>query len=136
MNEDLFGGLGVKVNLKHEQDFLKIIETLTRIGIEAKWKQKLIQSCHILHKRGTYAILHFKELFILDGKPSNVTEMDIYRRNTIVKLLDQWGLVELENKDEFYTNSNFAPMSQIKVIPHSKKREWTLESKYTIGTKT
>ena len=121
----------VEVQLKESDDFLKVKETLTRIGIAAKKDNVLFQSCHILHKQGRYYIVHFKELFALDGKPTNFSDEDKARRNTIVKLLAEWGLVDVVNKDT-YTEPQ-APLSQIKVITHKNKDEWTLEPKYNIG---
>ena len=112
-------------------DFLKVKETLTRIGIAAKKDNVLFQSCHILHKQGRYYIVHFKELFALDGKPTNFSDEDKARRNTIVKLLAEWGLVDVMIKDSYIVPQ--APLSQIKVIAHKDKNEWTLEPKYNIG---
>lgn len=128
---DVFGGLGVRITLKHPDDFLKVKETLTRIGVSSKSTNTLYQSCHILHKQGQYAILHFKELFILDGKPSTIDETDIIRRDTIVKLLNEWGLIK-------FVDTAPAPKTSIglvKVLPFSEKDNWTLASKYTVGTK-
>src|SRR5690606_1865042 len=113
-DNDLFGGLGVGISLAHPNDFLKVKETLTRMGVSSKKEKKLFQSCHILHKRGCYAILHFKEMFLLDGRSGDIPEEDLARRNTIAKLLDQWNLVTLHSAlDE----EDCAPMSQVKIIP-------------------
>jgi len=123
----------VEVALKQDEDFLKVRETLTRIGIASRKHRKLYQSCHILHKQKRYFIVHFKELFALDGKPSNFSEDDEARRNTIANLLDQWGLVTLLNRD--LVERNMAPISHVKIISHKEKDEWILESKYNIGKK-
>ena len=120
----------LEVTLKEPDDFLKIRETLSRIGVASRKEKKLYQSCHILHKQGKYYIVHFKELFALDGKQTNLSENDIARRNTISKLLKDWGLVEIESETE-----PSAPLSQIKIISFKEKNEWTLETKYNIGTK-
>jgi len=119
-----------EVFLKEPDDFLKIRETLSRIGVASRKEKKLYQSCHILHKQGKYYIVHFKELFALDGKDTNLSENDIARRNTIVKLLSDWGLVEIK-----VTPEPIAPLSQIKIISFKEKDEWTLETKYNIGKK-
>ena len=134
MNEedDIFNGLGIEIELKERDDFLKVKETLTRIGVSSRKDNKLYQSCHILHKRGRYVILHFKELFALDGKKANLSENDVQRRNRIIKLLSDWGLVEIVNVSAI---SDAAPLSQIKVIAYKEKGDWTLESKYNIGKK-
>jgi len=131
--EDIFRGVGVEVNLKNQDDFLKVRETLTRIGIASKKEKKLFQSCHILHKRGRYVILSFKELFKLDGKESNFTESDLARRNTIAKLLHDWGLVEILELD--VVEEPTIPISQIKIIPHKEKSQWELVAKYQVGSK-
>jgi hypothetical protein len=123
----------VEVRLKNPEDFLKIKETLTRIGVASRKDQTLYQSCHILHKQRRYFIVHFKELFALDGKPTNFAEEDEMRRNTIVNLLEEWGLVEVVNPD--MTKEKIAPISQIKVLSHKEKSDWVLEAKYTIGKK-
>ena len=123
----------VEVALKQDEDFLKVRETLTRIGIASRRDRKLYQSCHFLHKQKRYFIVHFKELFALDGKPSNFSEEDEARRNTIANLLDQWGLVTLLNRD--LVESNLAPISHVKILSHKEKDEWILESKYNIGKK-
>ena len=120
----------LEVTLKEPDDFLKIRETLSRIGVASRKEKKLYQSCHILHKQGRYYIVHFKELFALDGKQTNLSENDIARRNTISKLLKDWGLVELKGETE-----PIAPLSQIKIISFKEKGDWTLETKYNIGTK-
>ena len=117
--------------MKNSDDFLKVKETLTRIGIPSKREKVLYQSCHILHKRGKYYIVHFKELFALDGKPTNITSNDVQRRNRITKLLSDWGLVEISGED----TGDLAPLNQIKVLSFKDKGEWTLESKYNIGKK-
>ena len=123
----------VEVKLKEDEDFLKIRETLTRIGVASRKDKTLFQSCHILHKQGKYYITHFKELFSMDGKPSNFTEDDISRRNSIANLLAEWGLVELVNPEK--TKEPVSPLSQIKVLPHKEKDEWNLAAKYNIGNK-
>ena len=122
----------VEVTLKEPDDFLKIRETLTRIGVASRKERKLYQSCHILHKKGQYYIVHLKELFALDGKKANLSENDLQRRNRIIKLLSDWGLVEIVKISEVV---NVAPLSQIKVIAYREKGEWILESKYNIGKK-
>jgi len=121
----------VEVRLKKDDDFLKIRETLTRIGVASKKEKTLYQSCHILHKQGRYFIVHFKELFALDGKPSNFTESDIARRNTITNLLKEWDLVEIVSDSQ--TQNPVAPISQVKVLPFKEKQEWELVAKYNIG---
>jgi len=123
----------VKVELDQQEDFLKIKETLTRIGVASKKDKTLYQSCHILHKQGSYYIVHFKELFMLDGKPSNFSDEDRARRNTIATLLEQWGLLKINNKDQL--ESGLAPISQVKIISHKEKDEWELVAKYNIGRK-
>ena len=123
----------IEIKLKEPDDFLKIKETLSRIGIASKKDKTLYQSCHILHKQGKYYIVHFKELFELDGKPSNMSENDIQRRNTIANLMAEWGLVKLV--DPAKTKDNVAPLSQIKILPFKDKSQWQLVSKYTIGKK-
>lgn len=120
------------VTLNNESDFLKVRETLTRIGVSSKKEKKLLQSCHILHKRGKYAIVHFKELFALDGKPTNFTDEDKQRRNMIASLLEEWGLITIDDKNMI---KDKALMSHIKIIPYKEKNEWTLEPKYNIGKK-
>ena len=123
----------VEVSLKQDEDFLKVRETLTRIGIASRRDRKLYQSCHILHKQKRYFIVHFKELFALDGKPSNFSADDEARRNTIANLLDQWGLVTLLNRD--IVERNLAPISHVKILSHKEKDEWALVAKYNIGRK-
>ena len=123
----------VEVTLTNPDDFLKVRETLTRIGVASKKEKTLYQSCHILHKQGRYYIVHFKELFALDGKPSNITESDVARRNTIIKLLKEWELVEIQ--DLALIENPVAPISQIKVLPFKDKDEWVLTAKYNIGKK-
>jgi hypothetical protein len=120
----------LEVKLNESDDFLKVRETLSRIGVASRKEKKLYQSCHILHKQGRYFIVHFKELFALDGKPANISLNDIERRNTIAKLLSDWELVELIGKSEPQ-----APLSQIKVLSYREKDEWILETKYNIGKK-
>jgi hypothetical protein len=124
----------VEVTLNEKDDFLKVRETLTRIGVASKKDRILYQSCHILHKQGKYYIVHFKELFALDGKPTDISENDLSRRNAIVKLLQDWGLVTIVNKDKA---ENPPPifLSQIKIISHKEKDEWDLVPKYNIGKK-
>ena len=121
----------IEVTLASEEDFLKIKETLTRIGVASRKDKKLFQSCHILHKQGRYYIVHFKELFSLDGKPSNFSEDDVARRNTIVNLLAEWELIKLVNPQK--SSEPVAPFSQVKVITHKETGEWELEAKYNIG---
>jgi len=123
----------LEVRLKKPDDFLKVRETLTRIGVSSRKEKKLFQSCHILHKRGKYYIVHFKELFALDGKPSNFEENDIGRRNTISKLLAEWGLLELVIPEK--SESPITPLSQIKILSYGERPEWELVTKYNIGTK-
>ena len=123
----------VEVKLANEDDFLKVRETLTRIGVASKKDQKLYQSCHILHKQGRYYIVHFKELFALDGKPTNISEDDLSRRNTIANLMAEWGLVTLI--DPVKSKEPVAPLSQIKVLAYKEKDEWELVAKYNIGRK-
>ena len=123
----------IEVKLHQEDDFLKVKETLTRIGVASEKNKTLYQSCHILHKRGKYYIVHFKELFALDGKPSSLDDEDLARRNTIANLLADWGLIELVTPK--MSEENQAPMKFIKVIPYKEKHEWELISKYKIGKK-
>jgi len=122
----------IQVMLKEPDDFLKVRETLTRIGVASRKEKKLYQSCHILHKKGQYYIVHFKELFALDGKKANISTNDLQRRNRIIQLLSDWGLIEVAKSDEIV---DAAPLSQIKVISYKDKGEWSLESKYNIGKK-
>ena len=124
----------IEVKLTSEDDFLKVRETLTRIGIASRKDKILYQSCHILHKQGKYYIVHFKELFALDGKPSNFEEADIGRRNAITNLIAEWGLVTIVDSDK--TKEPVAPLSQIKILPHKEKNEWELVAKYNIGRKS
>lgn len=123
----------VEVSLEEQDDFLKVRETLTRIGVSSRKEKVLYQSCHILHKQGRYYITHFKELFALDGKPSNLSENDIQRRNAIAKLLEEWELVKILNPEILV--DNIAPLHQIKIISFKEKDEWQLVTKYNIGTK-
>ena len=123
-------GLMLEVRLNDPDDFLKVRETLSRIGVASRKERKLYQSCHILHKQGRYFIVHFKELFALDGKPTNLSQNDIERRNTITGLLADWDLIEIIGLDE-----PKAPLSQIKVLSFKEKDEWILETKYNIGKK-
>ena len=120
----------LEVGLNEPDDFLKVRETLSRIGVASRKERKLYQSCHILHKQGRYYIVHFKELFALDGKKTNLSENDIARRNTIANLLRDWGLINIIGEVK-----EVAPLSQIKVLSFSEKNEWTLETKYNIGKK-
>ena len=122
----------VEVVLKEPDDFLKVRETLTRIGVASRKEKKLYQSCHILHKQGRYYIVHFKELFALDGKKANLSANDVQRRNRIVQLLSDWGLISISAKEII---ADVAPLSQIKVLSYKEKGDWTLESKYNIGKK-
>ena len=122
----------IEVVLKEPDDFLKVRETLTRIGVASRKERKIYQSCHILHKQGKYYIVHFKELFALDGKNANITQNDVQRRNRIAQLLSDWGLVRLVDTSQV---TELAPLNQIKVISFKEKGEWTLESKYNIGKK-
>ena len=122
----------IEVALREPDDFLKVRETLTRIGVASRKEKKLYQSCHILHKQGKYYIVHFKELFALDGKKANLSINDVQRRNRIVQLLGDWGLVTISSKESI---ADVAPLSQIKVLAYREKGDWTLESKYNIGKK-
>jgi hypothetical protein len=122
----------VEITFPEKDDFLKIRETLSRIGVASRKEKELFQSCHILHKRGKYYIVHFKELFKLDGKQSNFDESDVARRNTIIDLLRQWSLVKV--LDPKRIEEPRAPLSQIKVIPYKEKQQWKLTQKYSIGT--
>lgn len=137
--DNIFRNQGVEINLLSPDNFLKIKETLTRIGIASKREKVLHQSCHILHKKdretekSRYAILHFKELFILDGKQNNLEDEDIARRNTIVNLLEEWNLLKVVDPSQ--TEDPVAPLNKIKILPHKEKPNWTLDSKYTVGTK-
>ena len=122
----------LEVVLSEPDDFLKVRETLTRIGVASRKDKTLYQSCHILHKQGRYFIVHFKELFALDGKTADLLDNDLQRRNTIAKLLVDWGLITINDAEHF---TDYAPLSQIKVISHKEKDEWKLETKYNIGKK-
>ena len=123
----------VEVRLNEPDDFLKVRETLTRIGVASRKEKKLYQSCHILHKQGKYYIVHFKELFALDGKYANLTVNDVQRRNRITRLLADWGLINVVKEDSI---GDIAPLNQIKVLPYKDKHDWILEQKYNIGKKT
>ena len=123
----------VEVSLGEPDDFLKVRETLTRIGVASRKEKKLYQSCHILHKQGRYFIVHFKELFALDGKRANLTVNDVQRRNRIAQLLTDWGLIKISNADQI---QDIAPLNQIKVLAYKDKGDWMLETKYNIGRKT
>ena len=122
----------VEVTLSEPDDFLKVRETLTRIGVASRKEKKLYQSCHILHKQGKYYIVHFKELFALDGKRANLSTNDVQRRNRIVQLLSDWNLISLLNPEK---SNDIAPLNQIKVIAYKEKHDWSLETKYNIGKK-
>ena len=124
----------IEVSLTEQDDFLKVRETLTRIGVSSRKERVLYQSCHILHKQGRYYIVHFKELFALDGKPSNISENDIQRRNAIANLLEEWGLIKILNPQ--LMTDNIAPLHQIKIISFKEKDDWQLITKYNIGKKT
>ena len=123
----------IEVKLNEPDDFLKVRETLTRIGVASRKEKKLYQSCHILHKQGKYFIVHFKELFALDGKFANLTINDVQRRNRITRLLSDWGLISVIKEESI---QDIAPLNQIKVLPYKDKNEWKLEQKYNIGKKT
>jgi hypothetical protein len=123
----------VEVRLRSSEDFLKVKETLSRIGLASKKDNTLYQSCHILHKQGRYYIVHFKELFMLDGKQADFSESDVARRNRIVLLLDEWNLVEIVDKDQ--VKDPIAPINQVKIIPYKEKSQWNLVTKYTIGNR-
>jgi hypothetical protein len=131
-NIDVEGYVPLEITLDHPDDFLKIKETLTRIGVASKKDKILYQSCHILHKQGRYFIVHFKELFALDGKQAELTDNDLERRNVIAKLLSDWGLLKIIDSD---LHQAIAPLSQVKVISYKEKDEWDLQSKYNIGKK-
>ena len=124
----------LEVILKEPDDFLKIRETLSRIGVASRKERKLYQSCHILHKQGRYYIVHFKELFALDGKPTNFSENDQARRNTIANLMEEWGLVGMVNKEK--SSDPVVPLNQLKIISYKEKTEWNLTAKYNIGKKS
>ena len=122
----------VEIALNEPDDFLKVRETLTRIGVASRKEKKIYQSCHILHKQGKYYIVHFKELFALDGKRANLTQNDVQRRNRIIQLLTDWGLIRVVNEKKI---TDIAPLNQIKVLAYKEKHEWILETKYNIGKK-
>ena len=132
MNSDWDASQMVEVKLSAPDDFLKVRETLTRIGVASRSERKLFQSCHILHKQGKYYIVHFKELFLLDGKHSDFSENDQQRRNRIAKLLSDWGLVSVVDEESI---ENASSISQIKILPHKEKADWELIPKYSIGSK-
>ena len=132
MNNDIVGSF-IEVELDGADDFRKVRETLTRIGVSSRKEKKLFQSCHILHKQGKYYIVHFKQMFALDGKPSHMDENDTARLNTIANLLAEWNLLKIKNAG--MTEDPAAPMSQIKVVPYREKGEWDLVPKYNIGSK-
>jgi hypothetical protein len=123
----------IEVKLRSAEDFLKIRETLTRIGVASRRDKVLFQSCHILHKQGRYYVVHFKELFALDGKPTNFSDEDKARRNTITNLLAEWELIDIVDSER--TKDPVAPLNQIKILAHKEKHEWKLEAKYNIGKK-
>jgi len=129
--DDIFEGLGIEITLDTQEDFLKVKETLTRIGVSSRKENKLYQSCHILHKRGRYSIMHFKELFELDGLESNMSENDVGRRNTIAVLLEEWGLLDII--DPIEEDEPRASIKQIKILSYKEKDEWELFPKYHIG---
>ena len=122
----------IEVTLNEPDDFLKVRETLTRIGVASRKEKKIYQSCHILHKQGRYFIVHFKELFALDGKHANLTQNDVQRRNRIIQLLSDWGLITVLNSNNI---TDIAPLNQIKVLAYKEKNDWILETKYNIGKK-
>jgi hypothetical protein len=132
---DIFKGVGVEIALENEDAFLKVRETLTRIGVSSRKEKVLYQSAHILHKQGRYVILHFKELFQLDGKSATITENDIQRRNAIAVLLEEWGLLTILKDEKEKIENNLAPLHQIKIIAYKEKNQWDLQSKYSIGKK-
>ena len=122
----------IEITLNEPDDFLKVRETLTRIGVASRKEKKIYQSCHILHKKGRYYIVHFKELFALDGRHANLTQNDVQRRNRIIQLLSDWGLITIMNVSKI---TDIAPLNQIKVLAYKEKHEWILETKYNIGKK-
>ena len=122
----------IEITLNEPDDFLKVRETLTRIGVASRKEKKIYESCHILHKQGRYYIVHFKELFALDGKHANLTQNDVQRRNRIIQLLSDWGLITIMNVSKI---TDIAPLNQIKVLAYKEKHEWILETKYNIGKK-
>lgn len=131
MSVELFKGFGVPVDLVDDESFLKVKETLTRIGVASRKEKILWQSCHILHKQGYYHILHFKELFMLDGRTSDLTENDLARRNTISLLLEEWELLKVKNKKDIEDKT--VELNQIKILSYKEKNEWDLQNKYSIG---
>jgi hypothetical protein len=131
MSEDIFGGYGVQIHLKEPDDFLKVKETLSRIGISSNKTKTLYQSCHIFHKRGQYVIIHFKELFAIDGKPTDITDVDLGRRNTICRLLEEWNLVSVDTPQMIADPT--VDVRSIKILPYHQKRDWTIKAKYSIG---
>jgi hypothetical protein len=133
IEHNIFNDYGIEIKLKNKEDFLKVKETLTRIGIASKKGNILYQSCHILHKRGRYAIVHFKELFCLDGKDSDITFEDLSRRNAVSKLLDEWGLIEIIQKDK--VNLVEPSLRHTKVLTFDEKQDWVLKEKYRVGKK-
>jgi hypothetical protein len=140
--EDIFKNNGIEITLENPEDFLKVKETLSRIGIASNKEKKLFQTCHILHKKGRYAILHFKELFLLDNRSSDLSEEDLSRRNVIVKLLHEWNLCTVvgsksENSIWIFPEKmqNQLPINRVKIVPFSEKKDWELVPKYTIGKK-
>ena len=135
-NIDLFKGVGILVSLQNPDDFLKIKETLTRIGVSSKKDKTLYQSCHILHKQGQYAIVHFKELFKLDGKQTDLSDKDLHRRNSIAKLLAEWNLLTVaESGFSDWVDDQFVPIQEIKILSFKEKPDWKLVAKYNIGKK-
>lgn len=130
MSDKFFKGLGVEVELIDIEKFSVIVETLSRIGFSPRNSKKLFQSCHILHKRGRYSIMHFKEMYLFDGRSSDISEDDILRRNRIVKLLEDWNLVRVINPEEI---KEFTSLKNIRVVPHKEASEWQFEQRYTLG---
>lgn len=133
MKDDIFNGYGVEVQLDNEEAFLKIIETLSRIGVASRKEKALYPSCYILHKRGLYRIVHFKELFALDGRPTDISANDLARRNTIALLLQDWDLLSVVDEDSILHDT--VDLSQIKILTYKEKSEWTIAHKYSIGNK-
>jgi len=133
MSDDIFKGYGLRVELKNPKDFNLVVETISRIGFAAKSGKTLYQSCHIFHKQGNYAIMHFKEMFAFDGRPADITEGDIARRNKIAMLLEEWGLIKILDKIE--DSDPIATLKNIKIVPYKEKNEWTFEAKYTLGNR-
>jgi hypothetical protein len=133
MSDNLFRGLGVEIRLKSEDDFLKVKETLTRIGVSSKKENILYQSCHILHKQGRYAIMHFKELFEMDGLESDISNTDVGRRNTIACLLEEWGLLDIVDEDK--VEEPQISLGKMKILPFKDKDDWELIPKYHIGNR-